>query len=175
MCDTLITLVMGVFLSPAPFHTERILLSVVVMSWRTRILKFLGVLVMTLNCASSSRSADQSALESALICLVKQVELGAVESVDILYVPTTAMFSVGFTSETLKRDYWYRVSIRVFELSREQQQLVVDLKRTSVEPSKVSGNLRWGLILRIRGTRPLDLGFVHSYCSRASFQEDVRT
>jgi len=125
--------------------------------------KLLGLVVMIVNYTQpSARSADQSTLQSALTSLVKQVELGVVESVDILYVPTTALFNVGFTSEKLKTDYWYRVSIPAFELSREQQQLVVGLKRTSIEPSKVSGDLRWGLILRIRGTKPREL-FVDQY------------
>lgn len=128
------------------------------MSRGTRAVKFFGLVLMMFDCSQAwARSADQSSLQSALTSLVKQVELGAVESVDILYVPTSAMFSVGFTSEKLKRDYWYRVSIPAFGLSHEQQQLVVDLKRTSIEPSRVPGDIRWGLIFRIRGTKPREL------------------
>jgi hypothetical protein len=101
--------------------------------------------------ACTRASTAQNGLQAGLDSLSRQIDSGLVESVDVLYFPRLAEVRVGFSSERLKTNYRYKITIRELYLSDEAPRLSAALKSTSVGATKTPADLRFGLIFKLRG------------------------
>lgn len=77
--------------------------------------------------------------------LTLQVESGQVESIQIIHFPTPITSDSRMTTERLRAQYLYSITIRSLPYTVARTTLLRALKRTTVVPSSDLGDLRWGI------------------------------
>jgi hypothetical protein len=118
---------------------------------KASLIAFTFLLIGAAACASSRWSESQKRVETpqvALSSIVKLLEAGKVQSVEVTYEPIEIEHREDLTPERLRTLCMYKVIIRRFGESAESAPLISALKGTRLQGSRFAGDLRWSLVFK---------------------------
>jgi hypothetical protein len=121
----------------------------------SRINLITGVCMLLVACfAPTAKSADKAVAGeagAALATLVRQVESGRVQSLEVLYIPRYIMNDLRMTPERMRQNYRYKITIQEFSDSGEAAPLLSALKRTVLRSSAGPADLKFAAVFRLVG------------------------
>jgi hypothetical protein len=83
--------------------------------------------------------------------IASQMERGGIVSVEILSIPPDIERPFAVSSQELRKNYVYKVSIPMRVSSRQRPSLVDALKKTKVTGTNSKADLRWGALFTFEG------------------------
>jgi len=88
---------------------------------------------------------------SAIDHIVTALEQDRVDRVEIVRIPREVASRTAFTPEMLEGGYYYKLLIRHVRAPKLRDAMIRSLKGLAVEPSPERADLRWGMLVFLKG------------------------
>jgi hypothetical protein len=126
----------------------------------------LALVVVVASCVASEADRPANESQSQWNSLVRAVEVGQVESMDVFRIPPDVLRSVAVSPVDLEAQFQQRLTVRQLRFGRNRTGFVKAVKSVSLEPLDRRPDLRLGVVLYDSHGKRVEAVFLDKFGTR---------